>query len=114
MLFNILRQCSPSELEAMDEAELPQEVKDKLKQTPAAELDPSMTKVQRRLQLKNKIQSVGRMNLMLTNMRKNQEVLLELKSMSPDGKLPKGALLEAKPTIEFASQQYAVVKTLDA
>ena len=64
--------------------------------------------------LKNKIQSVGRMNLMLTNMRKNQEVLLEMKQMSPDGKLPKGALLEARPTIEFASQQYNLVKGLDA
>ena len=54
------------------------------------------------------------MNLMLANMRKNQEVLLELKQMSPDGKLPKGALLEAKPTIEFSSKQYQVVKGLDA
>ena len=54
------------------------------------------------------------MNMMLTNMRKNQEILLEMKQMSPDGKLPKGALLEARPTIEFASQQYALVKVLDA
>ena len=34
--------------------------------------------------------------------------------MSPDGKLPKGALLEARPTIEFAARQYDVVKGLDA
>ena len=54
------------------------------------------------------------MNMMLTNMRKNQEVLLEMKQMSPDGKLPRGALLEARPTIEFASQQYALVKGIDA
>ena len=70
-------------------------------------------KIKRKLALKNKIQSVGRMNLMLSNMRKNQEVLLELKSMSPDGKLPKGALLDARPTIEFSSRQYEVVKGLD-
>ena len=43
------------------------------------------------------------MNMMLANMRKNQEVLLEMKMMSPDGKLPKGALLDAKPTIQYAS-----------
>lgn len=54
------------------------------------------------------------MNLMLANMRKNQEVLIELKSMSPDGKLPRGALLEARPTIEFASKQYDIVRGLDA
>lgn len=53
------------------------------------------------------------MNLMLANMRKNQEVLLELKQMSPDGKLPKGALLDARPSIEFASRQYDVIKGLD-
>jgi hypothetical protein len=35
MLFNILRQCSPAELEAMDEAELPEEVKAKLREQPA-------------------------------------------------------------------------------
>lgn len=34
--------------------------------------------------------------------------------MSPDGKLPKGALLAAKPTIEFASKQYEVIKGLDS
>jgi len=37
-----------------------------------------------------------------------------MKMMSPDGKLPKGALLEAKPTIEFAEQQFTLVKGLDA
>ena len=36
-----------------------------------------------------------------------------MKGMSQDGKLPKGPLLEAKPTIQFASQQYALVKDLD-
>lgn len=34
--------------------------------------------------------------------------------MAPDGKLPKGALLEARPTIEFASKQYDIIKGLDA
>ena len=51
---------------------------------------------------------------MLSNMRKNQEVLVKLKQLSPDGKLPKGALLEAQPTIEFASRQYDIIKGLDA
>ena len=75
---------------------------------------PDEAKIKRKMDLRNKIKSVGRMNLMLSNMRKNQEVLLELKQMSPDGKLPKGALLEARPTIEFASRQYEVVRGLDA
>ena len=64
--------------------------------------------------LRNKINSVGRMNLMLSNMRKNQEQILKMKQMSPDGKLPKGALLDLKPAIEYASRQYDLVKGLDA
>ena len=64
--------------------------------------------------LRNKIQSVGKMNLMLSSLRKNKEVLLQMKSMSPDGKLPRGALLEANPTIEFASKTFHNVKALDA
>ena len=81
---------------------------------PEEQLQKDQAKLKRKMVLKNKIQSVGRMNMMLTNMRKNKEVLLELKGMSPDGKLPKGALLDARPTIEFASQQYSLVKGLDA
>ena len=41
-------------------------------------------------------------------------MLIELRQLSSDGKLPKGALLEAKPTIEFTSQQYDVIKRIDA
>ena len=55
------------------------------------------------------------MNLMLSRMRQNQEVLVKLKQLSPDGKLPKGALLEAHhQTIEFASRQYEIIKGLDS
>ena len=114
MLYNILKTCSPAELEAMDDQDIPEELKQQLVQKPESELEAGQAKMKRKLALKNKIQSVGRMNLMLSNMRKNQEVLLELKSMSPDGKLPKGALLEARPTIEFRSRQYEVIKELDA
>ena len=114
MLHQILKQCTSEELKTMEEAEIPEEVRQNLMTKAEDELPPSQMKMQRKMLLKNKIQSVGRMNLMLKNMRQNQEVLLELKSMSPDGKLPKGALLDARPTIEFASKQYDVVRGLDA
>lgn len=115
MLYQLLRQCSPAELE--DEtmnAEIPEELRAMLVQKDEEELEDQQKKLKRRLVLKSKIQSVGRMNLMLTNMRKNQEVLVKLRQLSPDGKLPKGALLEAQPTIEFASRQYDIIKGLDA
>lgn len=114
MLYHILRQCSPAELENMDDQAIPEELKQQLETKPESELGDKAAKMKRKLVLKNKIQSIGRMNLMLSNMRKNQEILLEMKQMSPDGKLPKGALLEARPTIEFATQQFTIVKNLDA
>ena len=71
-------------------------------------------KVKRKLVLRNKISAVGKMSKMMQVMRENHEVLLELKSMSPDGKLPRGALLETKQHIAHASKTFGAVKALDA
>lgn len=71
MLYNILKQCGPGELAGTADAEIPEDVKKLLVEKPEAELETNQQKMKRRLQLKNKIQSVGRMNLMLANMRKN-------------------------------------------
>ena len=56
------------------------------------------------------------MSKMMQVMRENHEVLLEMKSMSPDGKLPKGALLDLKNTqgITHVSKTFGAVKSLDA
>ena len=71
MLFNILKQCSPSELAQMEDTDIPEDMRKLLKDTPEEELKTDQQKMKRKMILKNKIQSVGRMNLMLTNMRKN-------------------------------------------
>jgi len=52
--------------------------------------------------MKNKIKSVGRLSKMFSTLRQESEVLLKLKNMSPDGKLPRGLLLEGKPAIRNA------------
>ena len=70
--------------------------------------------MKRKLVLKNKISSVGKMTTMLKTLRQNQEVILEMKQMSPDGKLPRGALLETRSTIEYAAKTFTKVKALDA
>ena len=71
MLFNVLKQCSPAELEQMDDAELPEEVKANLMNKPETDLATNEAKTKRKMDLRNKIKSVGRMNMMLSNMRKN-------------------------------------------
>lgn len=56
--------------------------------------------------LRNKIGAVGKMSKMMTTLRENNEILLQIKSMSPDGKLPVGALLETKQHIEYAAKTF--------
>lgn len=53
------------------------------------------------------------MNLILSKMRQNQEKLLELKALSSDGRLKAETILDLKPSIEFSSRQYEVVRNLD-
>jgi serine/threonine-protein phosphatase 2B catalytic subunit len=59
-------------------------------------------KAAKALVIQSKVKSVARMNKMFTILREESETLLKLKNMSPDGKLPRGLLLEGKPAIKNA------------
>ena len=50
---------------------------------------------------------------MFTILREESETLLKLKNMSPDGKLPRGLLLEGKPAIKNALKQFNLARVLD-
>lgn len=50
--------------------------------------------------MKGKISSVARLSRMYTTLREESEMLLKIKNISPDGKLPRGLLLEGKPAIK--------------
>jgi serine/threonine-protein phosphatase 2B catalytic subunit len=63
--------------------------------------------------MKNKVKSVARMSKMFTTLREESENLLKLKNMSPDGKLPRGLLLEGKPAIKNAMKQFNLARELD-
>lgn len=47
-----------------------------------------------------KIKTIGRLNRMFTTLREESEVLLKIKNMSPDGKIPRGLLMQGKPAIK--------------
>lgn len=53
------------------------------------------------------------MTKMLAFMRENKESLLQLKNMSPDGRLPRGVLLEQLPIITYPAKSFALSKDLD-
>lgn len=44
--------------------------------------------------------SVARMNRMYKTLREEQELLLKIKNMSPDGRIPRGLLLDGRPAIK--------------
>lgn len=50
--------------------------------------------------IRGKISSVARISRMFTTLREESEMLLKIKNISPDGKLPRGILLEGKPAIK--------------
>lgn len=52
--------------------------------------------------MKKKVKSIARMSKMFSTLREESETLLKLKNMSPDGKLPRGLLLDGKPAIRNA------------
>jgi serine/threonine-protein phosphatase 2B catalytic subunit len=57
-------------------------------------------KMKRQLVIKGKVSSVAKMTRMFATLREESEMLLQIKNISPDGKLPRGLLLEGKPAIK--------------
>lgn len=62
------------------------------------------TKKKKLLNIKSKVQSVAKMSKMFSTLREESEVILKIKNISPDGKLPRGILLEGKPAIKNAAK----------
>lgn len=50
-------------------------------------------KKKKQLVMKGKVCSVAKMSKMFTTLREESEMLLQIKNISPDGKLPRGILL---------------------
>jgi serine/threonine-protein phosphatase 2B catalytic subunit len=63
-------------------------------------------KIKKRQIIKGKIQSVGKMNKMFSTLKQESELILKIKNISPDGKLPRGILLDGKPAIRHAAKQF--------
>ena len=63
--------------------------------------------------MKKKVKSIARMSKMFSTLREESETLLKLKNMSPDGKLPRGLLLDGKPAIRNALKQFNLARELD-
>lgn len=45
-------------------------------------------KLERREILRTKVRAVGKMAMLLKNIKSNSDILVEIKDMAPDGKIP--------------------------
>ena len=50
---------------------------------------------------------------MYSTLTQEREMLLKIKQIAPDGKLPRGLLLQGKPAIRNALKQFEVARKLD-
>jgi serine/threonine-protein phosphatase 2B catalytic subunit len=57
-------------------------------------------KKKKALVMRGKVNSVAKMSKMFSTLREESEMLLQIKNISPDGKLPRGLLLQGKPAIK--------------
>ncbi|KAI8373213.1 serine/threonine-protein phosphatase 2B catalytic subunit A1 [Radiomyces spectabilis] len=103
MLIAILNICSKEEL-ADEEHRL------SLDEKPASATDEAE---QRRTVIRNKILAVGKMSRVFSVLRENSERVMELKSLSPSGKLPLGTLALGAEGIKSAITTFEDAKRSD-
>jgi len=58
--------------------------------------------VKKRKAMMGKIKTMARMQKMFSTLKNESEMLLKIKGMAPDGKIPRGLLLEGRPAIKDA------------
>lgn len=69
--------------------------------------------VKKRKAMMGKIKTVARMQKMFSTLKNESESLLKIKGMAPDGKIPRGLLLEGRPAIRDALREFERAKELD-
>ena len=90
MLFNLIKKGAPDLTDKEDDIDMDKMLK-------SEEVDD---KKKKQLVMKGKVSSVAKMSKMFTTLREESEMLLQIKNISPDGKLPRGLLLQGKPAIK--------------
>jgi len=63
--------------------------------------------------LRKKVQAMGRIGKIYNTLKEEHVLLLKMKQMAPDGRLPKGLLLEGRPAIKNAYKAFKLAKDLD-
>lgn len=107
MLFTIVKKCSNFD----DDDNDIEKIKDQIQNEATQEREHD--KKAKINVIKKKIKSVSTMSKMFSTLREEQEMILKIKNISPDGKLPRGILLDGKPAIKHAAKQFNIAQELD-
>lgn len=67
----------------------------------------------KKTQLRNKIKAVSRMVSMFKTLRKENEIVVQLKGLCPDNKIPRGLLSEGRSALESAVESFEKAKKVD-
>jgi serine/threonine-protein phosphatase 2B catalytic subunit len=56
--------------------------------------------------LRTKVKAVARLTRIFKNLRENSEMLVAIKKMAPDGKIPRGLLMHGRPAIRDIFREF--------
>ena len=110
MLYTIVKKCSSYDDEEQETSSINVQ---EIINDDIAKLPKDEAKAKKRLLIKGKIQSVAKMNKMFAVLKEESELILKIKNISPDGKLPRGLLLDGKPAIKNVAKQFQHAAELD-
>jgi len=63
--------------------------------------------------LRTKVKSVARLARLFKNLKSNSEMLLQIKEMAPDGRIPRGLLMQGRMAIKDKFKEFLLSKDLD-
>ena len=81
--------------------------------TASADAKPRDPKQHKLEVLRAKVRVIARMNRIFRTLRSNQNEILEIKKMAPDGKVPIGTLIGGATAIHAAYQKFHMMKIKD-
>lgn len=63
--------------------------------------------------IKTKIKTMARVQKMFSTLKNESELLIKIKGMAPDGKIPRGLLLDGRPAIRDSFREFTNAANLD-
>lgn len=82
--------------------------------TAVTEVTSASEKMKKFGKIKMKIKTMARVQKMFATLKNESEMLIKIKGMSPDGKIPRGLLLEGRPAIRDSFREFSNAAKLDS